>query len=58
MEKETFFISAGEVSKLLGISLSTAYRIIRYENKTLKKEGKIVIPGKISRKYFVEKTNI
>lgn len=58
MEEKLAYITAKEFSQIASISLSTAYRVIREENKKLKEAGKIVIPGKISRKYFMEKTNI
>lgn len=48
------FLSANEVADILGISRSTAYRIIRRLNEDLKKSGKITISGKISSKYFYE----
>lgn len=48
------FLSANDVADILGISTSTAYRIIRRLNDELKKSGKITIAGKISAKYFYE----
>ncbi|MGF6906223.1 hypothetical protein [Fusobacterium sp. PH5-44] len=58
MDGQSAFITAKEFSQIANISLSTAYRMIREENRKLKEAGKIIIPGKISRKYFMEKTNI
>ncbi len=55
MEQEKF-LSAKKVSEILETSEATAYRIIRKLNEELKKQGKLVIPGKISRRYFEEKT--
>ena len=53
-QQEKKFLTAADVSEILGISTSTAYRIIRRLNDDLKKSGKITIAGKISAKYFYE----
>ncbi|WP_291405467.1 helix-turn-helix domain-containing protein [Acidaminobacter sp.] len=52
---ETRFVNAREVATVLGVSESTGYRLIREMNLELKKQGKITIAGKISRRYFEEK---
>lgn len=54
-ELESKFINAKEVSEILGISASSAYRIIKKLNGELEDQGKIIIPGKVSRRYFSEK---
>lgn len=51
----TPFYSAKEVATILGISSSTAYRIIKTLNQELQSKGYIIIRGKISKKYFDEK---
>ena len=48
-------LTASDVSEILNISKSSAYRIIKELNDELKKAGKITIAGKISSKYFYEK---
>jgi transposase len=53
--KDSKFFSAQEVSKMLDVSISSAYRIIRELNYELKNNGKIIISGKISKRYFEEK---
>lgn len=54
--KETSkFMVVDEVAEILHVSQSTAYRIIRQMNEELKKQGKITVAGKISRRYFEEK---
>ena len=53
-QNEKKFLSANDVADILGISTSTAYRIIRRLNDELKESGKITIAGKISAKYFYE----
>lgn len=49
------YITAQEVSEMLGISLSVSYRLIRDLNKLLKEKGCITIAGKTSRAFFFEK---
>lgn len=49
------FLSAKDVSTILGISVTSAYKIIKSLNNDLQKQGKIVISGKISKRYFEEK---
>lgn len=55
-ELENRFLSAKDVSTILSISLTSAYRIIKKLNQELEEAGKIIIPGKISKRYFEEKT--
>lgn len=49
------FITAKEVAKLLGISKSKAYAIIRELNEELSAKGFITVAGRVSRKFFEEK---
>lgn len=49
------FYTAYEIASILGISTSSAYRVIRDLNRELQVKGFIVIRGKISKKYFEEK---
>lgn len=49
------YLSAKEVSKLLGIAESTAYAVIREWNKELKKEGFFTKAGSIPKAYFEKK---
>lgn len=53
--EEKQFLTAVDVAKILRTSEATAYRIIRDLNEELKKKGKIILLGKISRRYFEEK---
>ena len=55
MENTTTFITASEIEKVLAVSESKAYRIIRSLNSELKKDGYMVIQGRASRKYFMER---
>lgn len=52
---EKNFLTASDVATYMGISVPTAYKIIRQLNNELKKEGYITISGKISRIYFEKK---
>ena len=49
------FYNAQEVSTMLGVSKTTAHRIIKKLNDTLAADGYIIVPGKISKKYFESK---
>ena len=49
------FISTTEIMETLEVSESSAYRIIKNLNSELKKKGYLVLPGKVSRKYFNER---
>ncbi|MBR3815412.1 MAG: helix-turn-helix domain-containing protein [Clostridia bacterium] len=53
---ETSFMTVDEVAEALRVSKSYAYKIIRQLNAELKKEGYIVISGRINKHYFIEKT--
>lgn len=52
------FLNATEVSQILQISRTSAYKIIKRINDDLEKQGKIIISGKVSRRYFEEKVAI
>ncbi len=47
-------LSATDICEILGVSRSTAYRIIKRLNDQLEKKGKITVSGKISARYFYE----
>ena len=49
------FLEVGDVMRILGISGSAAYKLMRQINSELEKKGYIVIRGKVSRKYFEER---
>lgn len=52
-QHEFYFVE--DVMKILGIKQSKAYSIIRELNDELKAQGKIVIAGRVSKKYFEER---
>ena len=49
------FMTALEVSEILGVSKPYAYRIISQLNEELSKKGYLTLRGKINRKYFYER---
>lgn len=49
---EKIYITANELSEMLGVSAGHAYKIIRRMNHELEKEGYIVIAGKVPKRYF------
>ncbi len=54
MSKE-LFVRAEEIAGALGISKPYAYKLIREMNEELKQKGFLIIPGRVSRRYFEEK---
>lgn len=58
MYEESYYISAREVAKAVPCSLSLAYKLIRNWNEKLAKQGKIVIRGKVNRKFFEKEMSI
>lgn len=52
MKENKIYITASELSELLGISLGYAYKMIRTMNKELEESGYIIVAGKLPRKYF------
>lgn len=45
-------IDAQTVARILGVKTSTAYKIILSANDKLSKSGKIVVRGKVNRRYL------
>lgn len=54
-EQNVMFIKASEVSKIMDISISYAYRIIKTLNEELTEKGYLTVHGRTSRKYFYER---
>lgn len=52
MKENKIYITASELSELLGISLGHAYKLIRNMNKELEESGYMIVAGKLPRKYF------
>lgn len=55
MLRENIFVSAEEVSEILGVSKPYAYKLIKQLNDELKSKGFLTIAGKVSKRYFEEK---
>ncbi|MBE6756691.1 MAG: DNA-binding protein [Ruminococcaceae bacterium] len=53
---EKLFMTAADISELLGVSKTSAYAIIRKLNEELMAQGYIVLRGKVNSQYFYEKT--
>ena len=53
--ENNMFITAAEVSKLMGVSKAYAYRIVKKLNDELEAQGYLVVAGKTSLKYFNER---
>lgn len=49
---DNIFLTAKEISTILGISTSLAYRIINQLNEELENMGYLVVRGKVNRNYF------
>lgn len=57
-EKEKILLTANDVAEMLQIKPSRAYSIIRELNKELAQKNKLVLRGRINRKYLEEKLSI
>ena len=51
---DKIYLSAKDISDLLEVSLSKAYKIIRAMNGELSAKGYLTIPGKVPIAYFKE----
>lgn len=52
------FLEPAEVAAIVGVSMPTAYRIIRSLNTELQQKGYVVQIGKINKKYFEERFGV
>ena len=52
---EKLYYDVNEVAEMLGLSVSTTYKIMREMNKELKKKGYFIVAGKVPKAYFHEK---
>ena len=50
--KSKIYITAAELSVMLGVSIGHAYKIIRLLNQELEKDQYLTIAGKVPTKYF------
>jgi len=51
----SIFIRATEISEVLEVSKTQAYKIIRQLNAELEKQGYMTVAGRASRQYFNER---
>jgi hypothetical protein len=49
------FMRVDDVAAELGVSKSNAYKIVRKLNAELKNMGYLIVAGRVSKKYFMEK---
>lgn len=57
-QKEKKFLSATDISNLIGCSESYAYNVIRQLNEEMKANNYIVFRGKINAKYFYQRVGL
>lgn len=55
MADNSIFMRVDEVAEVLDVSESYAYKIIKKLNKELAEKGKIVVYGRVNRKYFYKR---
>ncbi len=55
IHSRSLLISAKEISKVMEISPTTAYKIVRELNEQLEKMGYLTVTGKTSKVFFYEK---
>ena len=55
MTEENLFVNAEYVSKILGVSMPYAYKLIQRLNAELEAQGYLVVRGKVSKAYLHEK---
>ena len=55
MYDNSIFMRVDEVAKVLDVSESYAYKIIKKLNKELAEKGKIIVSGRVNRKYFYQR---
>ena len=53
---ERTYYTASDVEEILGVSQAQAYRIIKQLNEELEAKGYLTTRGKVSIKYFKERT--
>ena len=56
MERD--FIRAADVSQMLGVSMSTAYRLMRKIRKELDEQNLITLPGVVPKHYFLQRMGV
>ena len=49
------FVTFEDVQEDFGVSRAKAYNMIRQLNEELKEQGYLTVPGRVSRKYYLER---
>lgn len=52
---DKLYLTAQDLSELLGVSVGHSYKIIRSLNNELAKQGFLIIAGRVSTAFFCEK---
>lgn len=52
------FLEPAEIASIVGVSMPTAYRIIKALNTELQQKGYVVQTGKVNKKYFEERFGV
>lgn len=52
MDNQSIYITASELAQVMGVSNGHAYKLIREMNTELKKQGYLMIAGKLPRAYL------
>lgn len=50
------FVTSEEVQEDFGVSRTKAYEMIKQLNEELEQAGYLVVSGRVSRKYYLERT--
>ena len=51
------FITVAEVAKDFGVSKGYAYSIVKKLNDELKEKGYLIVCGRVSRQYYIERVH-
>lgn len=52
MSESKIYLTANDLSELMGISMGHDYKLIREMNAELVQQGYIVVAGKVPKRYF------
>lgn len=52
------FLEPAEVAAIVGVSMPTAYRIIKSLNTELLQKGYVIQTGKVNKRYFEERFGV
>ncbi len=55
MTQKSLYFTANEVMEILGVSRSSAYKLIKKLNEELEAKGYLVTAGKIPKKFLAER---